>query len=199
MLKRLAIKGMMTYIAVFALMLMVAMPALALLADSVKSPAIVNGQVLSRDIGFGEVTSKDIRERAVEARDIGKRAVKNGHIGNDAVVGRQIKNGTIANVDISPRGDIAACKINTAGLNADTVDGVHAVAFARAIHDHDRSYSVLAHGHDTSYSVLGHSTPWSPITNVPQDLADGDDDTMYQAGFGLFLSKSRRLTRSPIG
>ncbi len=65
----------------------------------------------------------------------------------------------------------------------DTVDGVHAVAFARAIHGHDSDYykkaaadvifaainhghagdyASLGHDHDRSYSVLAHGHP-SPI------------------------------------
>ncbi|HEB12914.1 MAG TPA: hypothetical protein ENI11_04480, partial [Actinobacteria bacterium] len=45
--KRLMVKGTMAYVAVFALVLMVAMPAVALIAarNSVNSRSIINGQV----------------------------------------------------------------------------------------------------------------------------------------------------------
>lgn len=129
----------MTYVAVFSLVLMVAMPAVALIAsrNSVNSRAIINGQV--------------------KADDIAKGAIRRGKIANGAVRGRHIKDGTIVNADIASDANISASKINRIGLNADLLDGSHASAFASSTHSHDTSYSTSSHDHDTEYSAIGHN------------------------------------------
>ena len=38
------------------------------------------------------------------------------------------------------------------------------------------------------YALYAATAPWSGLDGVPGDLADGDDDTTYTAGFGLGLS-----------
>lgn len=40
----------------------------------------------------------------------------------------------------------------------------------------------------TPYAQYSQNTPWDGISNVPPDLADGDDDTTYSAGLGLALN-----------
>lgn len=40
----------------------------------------------------------------------------------------------------------------------------------------------------TPYALFAARTPWSGVTGVPADIADGDDDTTYSAGTGLSLS-----------
>lgn len=40
------------------------------------------------------------------------------------------------------------------------------------------------------YAQYSQNAPWNGISNVPPDLADGDDDTTYAAGFGLDLNST---------
>lgn len=40
----------------------------------------------------------------------------------------------------------------------------------------------------TPYAVYATIAPWSGLSGIPADLADGDDDTTYSAGFGLGLN-----------
>lgn len=49
------------------------------------------------------------------------------------------------------------------------------------------------------YAQHALSAPWSGVSDVPADLADGDDDTTYTAGVGLYLSGSEfRVLTSTI-
>ncbi|HEB12806.1 MAG TPA: hypothetical protein ENI11_03915 [Actinobacteria bacterium] len=79
-LKRFIVKGTMTYIAVFSLVLMVAMPALALMANSVGTREIKNHSIRSADIRNKAVTTDRIAPRAVKRGKIGKRAIRTEHI-----------------------------------------------------------------------------------------------------------------------
>ncbi len=40
----------------------------------------------------------------------------------------------------------------------------------------------------TPYAIFAQNVPWEGVADVPPDLADGDDDTTYDAGMGLVLS-----------
>jgi len=85
-LKRLLVKGTVSYLAVFLLILTVAVPAMAVLAaDSVNSAAIINGQV----------KTKDIAKRAVTAKKIALGAVRSAHI----------KDGSIQTADVASIAD----------------------------------------------------------------------------------------------
>ncbi len=79
-LRRLVVKGTMTYIAVFSLVLMVAMPALALVANSVGTREIKNHSIRSADIRNKAVTTDRIAPRAVKRGKIGKKAIRTEHV-----------------------------------------------------------------------------------------------------------------------
>ena len=81
-LKRLMVKGTMAYVAVFSLVLMVAMPALALIAakNSVNSRSIIDHTIKSQDLRNKAVTTDRIAPRAVKRGKIGKRAIRTEHI-----------------------------------------------------------------------------------------------------------------------
>ncbi len=79
-LKRLMVKGTMTYIAVISLVLMVAMPALALMANSVGTKEIKDHSIRSADIRNKAVTTDRIAPRAVKRGKIGKRAIRTEHV-----------------------------------------------------------------------------------------------------------------------
>ena len=78
--KRLMTKGIMTYVAVFALVLMVAMPAMALVANSIGTREIKDHSIRSRDLRNKAVTTDRIAPRAVKRGKIGKRAIRTEHV-----------------------------------------------------------------------------------------------------------------------
>ena len=79
-LRRLIVKGTMSYIAVFALVLMVAMPALALMANSVGSPEIIDHSIRSADIRNKAVTTDRIAPRAVRRGKIAYRTIRSENV-----------------------------------------------------------------------------------------------------------------------
>ncbi len=90
--KRLMVKGIMTYIAVFSLVLMVAMPALALMANSIGTKEIRDHSIRSADIRNKAVTTDRIAPRAVKRGKIGKRAIRTEHV--QSINGSKIKYST---------------------------------------------------------------------------------------------------------
>ncbi len=78
--KRLMAKGIMVYIAVFSLVLVVAMPALAFMASSVGSLEIIDHSIKSIDIRNKAVTTDRIAPRAVKRGKIGKKAIISEHV-----------------------------------------------------------------------------------------------------------------------
>jgi len=102
-LKRLFVKGVVSYLAVLLLILTVAVPAIAVMAaNSVNSAAIINGQVKTKDIG----------KRAVTAKKIALGAVRSAHIKDGSITGADIGDGSITNSDIAAGAAIADSKIS---------------------------------------------------------------------------------------
>ena len=97
-LKKLMVKGTMTYIAVFSLVLMVAMPAVALMANSVGTREIKNHSIRSADIRNKAVTTDRIAPRAVKRGKIGKRAISTEHVNylNDSKIRYSTKTGYLS-------------------------------------------------------------------------------------------------------
>ncbi len=86
--------------------------------------------------------------------------VNTNDIADGAVTTTKIANGAVTDAKIS--GPISAAKISSTGLNADTVDGMHASDLAPAVHTHSQSQvtgleaalavkSDVAHDHDALY------------------------------------------------
>lgn len=129
-----------------------------------------------------QVTSQKIKEAdgtSGQNTNAGS-GVKTGHIQNDAVTTGKIVNGAVTTdkitdgsvttgkvadgsvTDAKISGPISGSKISSTGLNADTVDGQHASAFAPTSHIHSMSSvsglqgslagkSDVTHNHDTLY------------------------------------------------
>ncbi len=111
--KRLMVKGIMTYAAVFALVLMVAMPAMAVLAarNSVGRRQIINGEVTYRDIAKNAVRTGKIAPKAVRYGKIADGAVRGNHIKDGHVKSADIGDGSIKNADIASGAAISESKI----------------------------------------------------------------------------------------
>ncbi len=128
-----------------------------ILDRSVKTEDIATGAIKAWKLSDGAVTSAKILDAGVRSVDIAKAAIYKEHIATGAINTYKILDGSIKNIDIAASAGISASKINSVGLDADTLDGKHASAFATSGHDHDSAYSALAHNHDLSYASLNHS------------------------------------------
>lgn len=108
----------------------------------------------------GAVTAGKIVDAAVTTTKISDSAVTTGKIADSAVTNGKISDGAVTDAKIT--GPISASKISSAGLNADTVDGMHAVDLAPAVHTHSQAQvtgleaalagkSDVTHNHDALY------------------------------------------------
>jgi hypothetical protein len=115
----------------------------------------------SQDTNTGSgVKTGHIQNSAVTTVKIADGAVTTVKILDSAVTSTKIANGAVTDAKIS--GLISASKISSSGLNADTVDGLHAADLAPTIHTHTQSQvtgletalagkSDVTHNHDTLY------------------------------------------------
>jgi hypothetical protein len=100
---------------------------------SVKSLGITTGMLVD-----SAVTGVKIAPLAVGPGRLANSAVTTAKVVDAAITGPKIAAGAVTNPKIT--GPIAASKIAFAGLNADTLDGYHATAFALGLHNHDAAY-----------------------------------------------------------
>jgi len=96
---------------------------------------------------------------SVNTKAIVKGAVKTKKIANGAVTSQKIKDGTIVNVDIAAGAAIAASKINTSGLNADTLDGKDSADFVAKTGDQTMAGKLTA-------SSFGYSAPKTSYLSI---------------------------------
>ena len=187
-LKRLMVKGTMAYVAVFSLVLMVAMPAVALIAarNSVNSRSIINGQVTYRDIGKKAVRNKHIGKKAVKRANIGRDAVNGYHIKSSSVMGSDIKNGTIKNADIAAGAAISASKINRAGF-----DAVYVNDGAGEVHADDIALNQVNSNHITNDSIKN--------ADIKSNAAIADSKISYSTKTGYLSIPAAALTPSLNG
>ncbi len=134
----------------------------AVLNDEVTSVKLKEADGLaSQDTNTGSgVKTGHIQNSAVTTAKIADSAVTTVKILDSAVTSTKIANGAVTDAKIS--GLISASKISYTGLNADTVDGQHASAFAAASHTQAMSTvsgldaalagkSDVTHNHDILY------------------------------------------------
>ncbi len=108
-LKRLMVKGTMAYVAVFSLVLMVAMPALAVLAaNSIGSREIKDRSIKSRDIGKYAVGNGKIAPRSIRRGKIAENAINGSHIKSGSVKSSDIGYGQVKSSDIANRSIVNA-------------------------------------------------------------------------------------------
>lgn len=89
-------------------------------------------------------------------------------------------------------------------LNADMLDDHHAGDFALGVHNHDGVYAPAAHDHNDRYytetelqSSGSASVHWDNLSNVPADIADGDDNTqLTEAQVDNYVSNNGYLDGS---
>ncbi len=144
------------------------MAALSVLIFSAVSFAGPSGNVLSNNIRDADGTSGQNTSSGS--------GVKTGHIQNSAVTTAKIADGAVTDAKIS--GTISASKISSTGLNADTVDGMHAIDFAPSTHTHSQSdiidlSSTLAGKSDVNHNHDGvYQKKYSRVAVVAQSGGD---------------------------
>ena len=101
----------------------------------------------------GAVTTAKLADGAVTAAKFADMAA-------GTVKGRAAGAGTGDPADLTPAQLVAivtAADGSGSGLDADTLDGSHASAFATSGHNHDASYAATSHNHDSAYSAAVHN------------------------------------------
>lgn len=81
-----------------------------------------------------------------------------------------------SNISVTESAGVLTVAVTTSGLDADTVDGSHASAFAAAGHNHDASYSASGHDHDSDYYTQAQVD--SSLTGK-SDIGHTHDDRYY--------------------
>lgn len=109
---------------------------------------------------FAVVGTDQLANGAVTTQKIADGAVTSSKITDGAVTGQKLSDASVTDAKIA--GPISASKISSTGLNADTVDGMHASDLAPAIHIHSQSQvngleaalaskADVTHNHDALY------------------------------------------------
>jgi hypothetical protein len=105
-----------------------------------------------------------------------------------SVTGEMITNGGITDEDVASDAAIAPDKIaggawtsendgSGSGMDADTVDGLHADAFSDTAHSHSDTYFAKYELHNEgTLNSPENPVHWTKLTGVPEGFADGLDD-----------------------
>jgi hypothetical protein len=133
-----------TAIALVALFVALAGTAWAagLAKNSVKSKQIKDGQVLTQDIGDGAVTSAKIAPGVIPATGLADGAVTTPKLADSAVTGEKLGDDSVsaANVAADALGGPDIDESSLTGVDASSVGGLSASAFALVNHNHDATY-----------------------------------------------------------
>lgn len=160
------------------------------------------------NLAAGAVTTAKLADGAVTAAKLADMAA-------GTVKGRAVGVGTGAPSDLTPAqlvAIVATADGTGSGLDADTLDGSHASAFATSGHNHDASYaatshnhdstySASTHNHDTSYSATAHTHTTSGINNNAIDntkLADMAQTTVKGRASGAGTGDPTDLTATQL-
>ncbi len=155
--------------------------------------APLKGQILKYN-GFVWVPDKDADSGGDITRVIAGEGLTGGAYSGDAILSvasegitsEHILDGTITAVDIAPNG-ITSDRINSSGLDADTLDGYNAMDFLTSETD------------PTVASSVKDGVSWDEVSAKPAGFADNiDNDTVYNAGTGLDLSGTTFNVRVPL-
>ncbi|MCX7758991.1 MAG: hypothetical protein N2169_05220 [bacterium] len=79
------------------------------------------------------------------------------------------------------------------GLDADTLDGQHASAFALVNHNHDSSYATIGHDHNKFTKLHALNSSETDIANSPYTAASSSDAIKLKAGTNITLSMSSNI------
>jgi hypothetical protein len=140
--------------ALFTAFLTLSFAAVTLAADNVTSADIKEADGTSgqnTNTGSG-VKTDHIQNGAVTTSKLAAGAVTTSALAAGAVASDKIAAGAVSDVNIT--GPISASKINSVGLDADTVDGNHAADFAAVGHNHDALYVNEGQANSISASMI---------------------------------------------
>lgn len=146
-----------------------------------------------------ELASVPFAFRASNADSLGGHGPEDFVLAGDmsSITGGMITDGEVTDADIAADAAIDPGKIagtawtsdndgSGSGLDADTVDGLHADAFADTAHDHDeRYYRQDELWADGTINLPGNPVDWTKLKGVPAGLADGTDDEGTGDGHSL--------------
>ena len=133
--------------------------------------AFTANYALSAPIGVGIITSSNIQDGTITNADISPTAaidfsklsgVASSSHNHDAtyvnegqassITSAMIVDGAVTDAKIT--GPISGSKISTTGLDADTLDGQHASAFALSTHNHDAAYVNVGEGNSITSGMI---------------------------------------------
>lgn len=92
-----------------------------------------------------------------------------------------IVDGTVTNADIAANASISAAKIDSNGLDADTLDGKDSTLFAANVHSHNYAATTHTHNyaattHTHNYAATNHTHPAPTTTSISQSLLVSSQD-----------------------
>lgn len=122
---------------------------------AVTAPKLANSAVTTQSVLDSAITSAKIADSSVTNQKIDDNAVTTAKIADGNITTAKIANGSITNEKIS--GPISASKISPVGLDADTLDGIHASEMSPLVHTHSMADLNGLQGALASKSDIGHS------------------------------------------
>ena len=96
----------------------------------------------AESVAIGSVTTSSLSETAVTETKIAEEAVSSDKLANGSVTGAKVAGGTLTAAHLQDGAAITEILDNDgegSGLDADTLDGLDSVEYAREVHEHDAS------------------------------------------------------------
>jgi len=150
-------------------------------ADGTSSQVLTTGNgVKTGHIQNLAVTGAKIAARTITTVNIGTSQITNALLTPNAVTTDKIQDGAVGTADLANgavtdakiTGPISASKISSAGLNADTVDNMHASAFAPATHSHAQADVTGLAASLAGKSDVTHAHKYGKVAIVAQSGGD---------------------------
>lgn len=100
--------------------------------DIVSTSMLLDDSITSRKILDASITSADMADRSITSAKIADDSITSAHITDATVSGLDIAPGSIGNDHIQSGANISASKIDSTGLDADSLDGLDSSSFIKS-------------------------------------------------------------------